>query len=421
MWKIRSEYESTESRLEKEGIRYLVELYQAFHAIDDTTLKEQYEQGARNEFLKLSQGDAENIALWRKFTAISLAETEKKLALLNIHADYNIGESFYEWIDLPRPNHENYPDLTDSMRDIVEELLEKKIATKNDDGSVWVIFPEDTKMPSCILQKKDGTGLYLTSDLAAIKYRLMNWKPEKMIYSVDIRQQLHLKQAFWIAKHTWKECENTEFFHAYNGFIKLKEWAMSTRHGTVIFLEDLIREGFTRTETILKEKKRDLHDHDIEAIAIGAIKYSYLSQDREKDVVFDWDKALNFEGNSGPYIQYTFVRAKKILAQGAEKKHERNNGLTPISLSAYDRLLIQKILEFDTAITITANSYKPHHLALYAYDLAGAFNSFYVHTPKILEETNVDLKEFRLSLVERTQKILEKSFELLAIRMPSEM
>lgn len=142
------------------------------------------------------------------------------------------------------------------MKDIVKELIEKGIATQNEDGSVGVFFSEDSKLPSCILQKKDGTGLYLTSDLAAIKYRLTNgWNPTKIIYCVDVRQQLHLRQAFTIAKMAWPELtENVEFFHAFNGFIKLKEGAMSTRHGTVIFLEKLIEEGFEKTKSILEEK-----------------------------------------------------------------------------------------------------------------------------------------------------------------------
>jgi arginyl-tRNA synthetase len=201
------------------------------------------------------------------------------------------------------------------MKSIVAELIKKGIATKNDDGSVGVIFPEETKIPSCVLQKKDGTGLYLTSDLAAIKYRLTNgWNPSKIIYSVDVRQQLHLRQAITIAQMAWPELvKNTELFHAFNGFIKLKDGAMSTRKGTLIYLDKLIEEGFSRTKTIIEEKGQSLSDIDIEAISIGAIKYSYLAQDREKDVVFDWDKALSFEGNSGPYIQYSYVRAKNIV------------------------------------------------------------------------------------------------------------
>ncbi|MDD3120672.1 MAG: arginine--tRNA ligase, partial [Candidatus Gracilibacteria bacterium] len=270
-----------------------------------------------------------NIKLWKQFTSISITEVKKQLEILNIYPQYNIGESFYEGLNLPHPNDEDYPPLKYTMKDIVKELTDAKIATKNPDGSVGVIFGDETKIPSCVLQKTDGTGLYLTSDLSCIKYRMENWKPSKIIYFVDVRQQLHLKQCFTIAKKAWPELENVELFHAFNGFIKLKEGAMSTRKGTVIFLEDLINEGFVRTKNILEEKGKTLNDENIQKITIGAIKYSYLSQDREKDVVFDWDKALSFEGNSGPYIQYTFVRASRIIEKAGnfEKVTEIEDGI----------------------------------------------------------------------------------------------
>lgn len=448
-----------ESCLKNEGTDYLVDLYQWFHDIIwsirdiDTVYFETSEAEinrlslerdiwARTEFQYLSwigidlsnpeelKHHEENVELWKRFTSLSITEIEKKLWLLNVHATYNIGESFYEWLGLPRPNDEDYPDLEYNMKEIVKELIEKGIATDNsiatngEDKSVGVVFPEESKLPSCILQKKDGTGLYLTSDLAAIKYRLTNgWNPSKIIYSVDVRQQLHLRQAFAIAKAAWPELmEWVELFHAYNGFIKLKDGAMSTRHGTVIFLEALIEEGFERTKTLLEEKwrlgEKSLSKSDIQAITVGAIKYSYLTQDREKDVVFDWDKALNFEGHSWPYIQYAYVRARKISDIGSENQDRDDEDLT---LSAYDKALIQVLSRFGEALDMTARTYKPHHLALYAYDLAWEFNSFYVHTPKILEEEDQNLKAFRLSLVEKTAKTLEKSLDLLGIHMPSEM
>ncbi len=445
--------------LEKYGIVFLYNLYLRFHMFHEWRDSEEdirnREEWSRAEFKKLSEWDIQNIELWKKFTSISIAETEKKLDLLNVHATYNIGESFYEGLGL-RPNDEDYPDLEYTMKDIVKELIKKWIATENEDGSVGVIFPEESKLPSCVLQKKDGTGLYLTSDLAAIKYRLTNgWNPEKIIYSVDVRQQLHLRQAFWIAQKAWWEelgAKDVEFTHAFNGFIKLKEGAMSTRHGTVIFLEALIDEGNERTEKILEEKwrvgEKALGKEDIQAITIAAIKYSYLAQDREKDVTFDWDKALNFEGNSWPYIQYAYVRAKKIgtsvIASESEAIQEtkndssfwvdrfpesssgqarpRDDGATmKFELSSYDKSLIQILTRFDEIVDTVAKTYKPHHLALYAYDVAGVFNSFYVHTPKILEETDAALRQFRLALVSATVRTLSTSFDLLGIQMPSEM
>jgi arginyl-tRNA synthetase len=423
--------------LEDGWVNYLINIYQFYHQIAEDDINWSIEVESRTEFqylswvgIDLSNPDErkhheENVELWKKFTSISIAETEKKLALLNVEATYNIGESFYEGLGLPRPNGEDYPDLEYNMKSIVAELIEKWVATQNDDGSVGVVFGEESKLPSCILQKKDGTGLYLTSDLAAIKYRLTNgWNPSKIIYSVDVRQQLHLKQAFTIAKMAWPDLtRDVEFFHAFNGFIKLKEGAMSTRHGTVIFLDKLIEEWTERTTAILEEKGRTgdkaLDPKDIQAITVGAIKYSYLAQDREKDVTFDWDKALNFEGNSGPYIQYAYVRASKILKEAGEQDHEGQSA--NLHLSEYDKSLIRTLARMQSVIQETAEKYKPHILALYAYDLAVTFNSFYVHTPKILEEKNTDLKQFRLTLIKQTQEILKKSFELLGIEMPSEM
>ncbi len=199
---------------------------------------------------------------------------------------------------------------------------------------------------------------------------------------------------------------------------------MSTRHGTAIFLDALIKEGEERTQNILIEKGRtgenSLSQEDIRAITVAAIKYSYLAQDREKDVTFDWDKALSFEGHSGPYIQYAYVRAKKISEAGGSsdpQKSQRVDG----GISASDKLLIQTLAGFDEAVMNTAKTYKPHHIALYAYELAGNFNSFYVNTPKILDEENESIRAFRLTMIQKTKQTLEKSFELLGIHMPSEM
>jgi arginyl-tRNA synthetase len=441
-------------QLEKYWVDYLMKLYQKwFNSINDED-KEKLEKDSRKEFQYLSwigiylsdpeerKHHEENVELWKKFTSISIAETEKKLSLLNVEATYNIGESFYEGLGLPRPNNEDYPDLEYTMKDIVRELIEKWVATQNEDGSVGVVFSEESKIPSCILQKKDGTGLYLTSDLAAIKYRLTNgWNPSKIIYSVDVRQQLHLKQAFTIARMAWPELtQDVEFFHAFNGFIKLKEWAMSTRHGTVIFLDKLIEEWNERTTAILEEKGRTgekaLDPKDVQAITIAAIKYSYLAQDREKDVTFDWDKALNFEGNSGPYIQYAYVRACKILKEAGgdicnpelakDPENQKHGFFVPqndekLKLSTHDKSLIQSLARMKWVIDETASKYKPHILALYCYELAVTFNSFYVHTSKILEEQDIALKAFRISLITQTTHQLKLGFELLGIHMPSEM
>ena len=193
---------------------------------------------------------------------------------------------------------------------------------------------------------------------------------------------------------------------------------MSTRKGTLIFLSDLIAEGFNRTKDIIENKGQSLSDKDIEAISIGAIKYSYLAQDREKDITFDWDKALSFEGNSGPYIQYSYVRAKNIIDKAGVIGIFKPEKLI---LSEYDRACLRRLSFFDKAVLDSATKYKPHIIATYCYELASEFNAFYVHTPKILEEQDENLKNFRLALIEKVSETLKKGFELLAIEMPGKM
>lgn len=407
-----------EQKLKDDAISHLLEVYVAINA--DIESSDLVAEEARNAFKELSEWNPEYTQMWHHFTTATISTNKKILELMHIHQDCDVGESFYEWIDLPVIG--DVPKLQFDMNSVVEELIEKGIATQNDDGSVGVIFDESTKMPSTILRKKDGTNLYLTSDLAAIKYRLTNgWNPSKILYFVDVRQSLHLRQAFWIAQKAWPELtQNVEFVHAANGAIVLPEGAMSTRKWNIIRLDALVEGGFDRVKSILEQKWRIgenlLSDADITEITIAAIKYSYLSQDRERDVVFSWDKALNFEWNSGPYIQYAFVRAKKIVSSA-----DISDINSVANLSSFDKDLIAKLSEFENKILDTANRYKPHILANYAYELAVECNSFYVHTPKILEEMDQNLKNFRLKLLQKTAETLSQSFEMLGIKMPTEM
>lgn len=407
-----------ENGLKEKWVEYLLELYiEITKRCSEDPSVEEY---CRNEFKKLSHGDEENMRLWGEFTSVSIKAMNAILATIHVIPDFDIGESFYE--DLPLPKIWNQPPLTYTMNDVITELLEKKIAVKNEDGSVAVTFAEEKKIPSVVIQKKDGTNLYLTADICAIKYRLTNgWNPTKIVYSIDLRQQMHMKQCFEICRMAWW-LENVEVFHAWNGHIGLPDWAMSTRKWNIIRLEDLIEEGFVRTKKILEEKGRtwekSLSDEDIQEIAIGAIKYSYLMQDRERNITFDWDKALSFEGNSGPYIQYAAVRAKKIGSMLDEKWYDFSS---VTRLSEYDTTLIRTLAEMEGVIENTAKTYKPHHLALYAYDLAVCFNSFYVHTPKILDEEDIMLRSLRLALVRQTAEQIELAFQLLGMRIPSEM
>ena len=408
-----------EEKLEKDAISHLLELYiKITKEIEIEWENSELEEQTRLEFRKLSSWEPESVKYWEKFTGASIKELRKQLKRLNVEPTYNIWESFYEGLNLPKL--ENYPDLKYSMSDIVSELIEKGIATKNDDNSVWVVFDESTKIPSCILQKRDWTKGYLASDLAAIKYRMENWNPEKIIYFVDMRQSLHFRQAFEIAKSAWWLWK-TKLFHAENGFISLKDWPLSTRKWRIIKLDFLLDEAENRAKKIILEKRQDIVWEELDSLAkiiwIWAIKYGYLKKSRENNVVFDWDEFMTFEWNSWPYIQYSYVRALKILQKNDLKLDFEN-----IWNFEFDQetALIKLLSDYENILKESAEKNMPHILCAYIFELTKAFNSFY-NSIQILSETDLWKKKLRLLLVKLFSEILKEAMWLLAIDMPEEM
>ena len=406
-------------KLEEDAISHLLELYiKITKEIETEWENSELEEQTRLEFRKLSSWEPESVEYWEKFTGASIKELRKQLKRLNVEPTYNIWESFYEGLNLPKL--ENYPDLKYSMSDIVSELIEKKIATKNDDNSVWVIFDDSTKIPSCILQKRDWTKGYLASDLAAIKYRMENWNPEKIIYFVDIRQSLHFKQAFEIAKNAWWLWK-TELFHAGNGFINLKDWPLSTRKWRIIKLDSLLDEAENRAKKIILEKRQDIVWEELEKLSkiiwIWAIKYGYLKKSRENNVVFDWDEFMTFEWNSWPYIQYSYVRALKILQKNDLKLDFENIWNFEFE---QETALIKLLSDYENILKETAEKNMPHILCAYIFELTKAFNSFY-NSIQILSEPDLWKKKLRLLLVKLFSEVLKESMGLLAIDMPEEM
>lgn len=405
-----------EEKLKENAVDYLLDLY--VKITKETELNPDLEQKTRDEFKLLSEWNQKSIELWRKFTAYSIEAMNKNLARLNVKPDYNIGESFYEWLWLPKI--EDNPDLGFDMHSIVNELLEKWIATKNDDNSVWVVFPDD-KLPSCILQKRDWTHGYLASDLACIKYRTTNWNPAKIVYFVDVRQQLHFKQAFEIAKNAWW-LNDTELFHAFNWFISWKEWAFSTRKWNIIKLSDLLDEAETRAKKIILEKRDDLDEQELSEISkivwIWAIKYWYLKKNRETDVIFDWDEFMTFEWNSSPYIQYAYVRSIRILENSNISDFSKDISSSFETNEEID--LIKTLSTYKEVLENTINKNMPHILCKYAYDLTKSFNSFY-NNVHILNEENIEKKYARLKLLNLFSITLKEVFSLLWINMPNKM
>lgn len=409
-----------ESDLKSNAVDYLLNLYVKITSeIEKEWNNSDLEQKTRDEFKLLSSWNNDSIDLWTKFTSYSIDAMNYQLSRLKVKPDYNIGESFYEWLWLPKM--EDYPDLEYDMHSIVDLLINKWIATKNSDNSVWVVFDEESKIPSCILQKRDGTHWYLASDLAAIKYRVDNWNPEKIIYFVDVRQQMHLKQAFEISKQAWF-VNDTELFHAYNWFITLKDWAMSSRKGRIIKLDLLLDESEKRAKDIILEKRDDISWSELDQLSktiwVWAIKYWYLKKSRENDVVFDWDEFMTFEWNSWPYIQYAYVRSINILKNYDQDIDSVNHKI--IFESDEETDLIKQISNYKEILLESTKTNSPHLICKYAYSLTKSFNSFY-NNIHILNEENFDKKISRLKLVKLFWFILKDTFSILWIDMPNKM
>lgn len=409
-----------ENKLKENAVNHLFELYVKITA--ETENDETLEEKTRQEFKALSEWNPESIKLWQAFTSYSITSMQVQLNRLNVKPDFDIGESFYEGIWLPKMG--NYPDLQFKMSDIVKELVEKEVATKNEDGSVWVNFQENTKIPSCMLAKRDGTHGYLASDLAAIKYRVENWNPEKIIYHVDVRQELHFKQAFEIASNaSW--IEKSKLFFAGNGFIALKTWAMSTRKGNIIKLEGLLDEAVERAKNILLEKNPEVSEKDLyeisEIIWIWAIKYWYLSKSRTTDMIFDWDEFMTFEGNSFPYVAYSYVRALRVLEKSGISWDEIQNTKTSENFSNSEQIsLYKEIVALNETLIWVAENLSYHNLVQYAYTLAKNFSNFY-NSINILWEENQHKKILNLKLMQEYIEALTIIFDVLAIRLPKKM
>lgn len=433
-WKLILAYKKwgDKQKLSEDAVEYLLELY--IKITSESEGNEELEEETRMEFKKLSDGNPESVELWKLFTSESIDAMNKILARLHVKPDYNIGESFYEGIGLPKI--EDYPDLWENMHEVVEELIELWIATKNDDNSVGVEFAEDSGIPSCILQKRNGTHGYLASDLASIKYRMSNWSPDTIIYFVDVRQKLHLEQVFEISKRAWWLCrewkKDSEVIHASNGFISGKDWAFSSRKWNIIRLWPLLDEAEQRAKKLILEKRDDLSEWDAELenlariIGIGAIKYGYLKKKRTTDVVFDWDEFMSFEWNSWPYIQYAYVRAKKILSQAWDFSWIDYDDLSEYTQKKnlqVSRQLIAKLLKFysnDWVFLECMQKAMPHIIAQYSYELTKEFSEFYSKV-RTLSESDENMRKAYLKVVHEYSLIIEKCFSILWIELPNEM
>ena len=357
----------------------------------------------RNNFKKLEDGDEYCTKLWKKFRDLSIKEFQRVYDMLDIHFDSLNGEAFY----------------ADKMAEVVQ-ILEKTGKLVESEGA-RIIDLSDKNMAPCIIGKTNGSTTYATRDLAAIMYRAREYDYDKNIYVTSYEQILHFKQVFEVAKLLGLDEKYTDnLIHVPFGMIQSKDGRMSTREGNVIKLEDLLNEAVSRVETIIDAKNPNLEDKKeiAKKIGIGAVIFNDLYNSRIKDEVFDWDTMLNFNGETGPYIQYIYVRTKSVLDKsGYVPKLESVNCEKLQDKKSLE--IIKLIYDFGEIVKQAAEKYEPYILARYLISLAQAFSSFYNENKIIGEEQQI--QDARLYLTYATGLVLEKGANLLGIKMPQKM
>lgn len=387
-----------EEKLEKEPINELLRIYVKFHeeAEKDTSLEDE----GRMYFKKLEDGCEEEVALWNRFKDLSLKEFAKLYETLDVKFDSYAGESFY----------------TDKMDDVVKEIEEKGLLTESNGAKVVML--DDYNMPPCIIKKADGASIYATRDLAAAMYRKKTYDFEKCIYVVGSDQALHFKQVFTTLKLMGHEWANN-LIHVGFGLVKFADKKLSTRKGDVIFLDDLLNEAVTKTLEIINEKNPGLENKEETAkkIGIGAVIFTYLKNNREREIIFDWKEMLNFEGETGPYVQYTYARGKSILRKAGE--FNGNVGYNKIT-SSEEFELVKLISRFQNAVLMAIEKLEPSIITRHVIEIAKAFNKFY-NAHNILNVEDEEVKLARLNLVKASCQVIKNGLYLLGIKVVEKM
>ncbi|MDA1292618.1 MAG: arginine--tRNA ligase [bacterium] len=377
----------------------LLALYVQFHeqAESDDTL----EDAAREAFRKLEQGDEELRAFWQSVVDITMAEMETIYSRLHVSFDHTHGESFYE----------------DKMQPIIDEGKEKDVFVEGENGALIVEFSEESNMPPAIVVKADGATIYLTRDLATTSYRITTWNPQAILYIVDVAQSLYFQQLFATVEKLGWDLPHLE--HVVFGRMRFADKSMSTRKGNILKLEEVLDEAEKRAADVIASHGDRIQTQDPEGLATmmgqGALVYGVLSQNRKMDMVFDWDKALSFDGNSAPYLQYTHARARSIVSK-AGNAVEPN---TIDALSDKERSLLNTLLGFENSLQDAQTSLMPHILANYLFDLCQDYNSFYNDDPILKAEEPA--RSFRVYLTRLTADVIKTGAQLLTISVPDRM
>ena len=383
--------------VEEKGIEELMDIYVKFHeeAEKDDSLNDE----ARAWFMKMEQGNEEALEIWQWFRDISLKEFMRVYNSLGMEFDSFAGESFYR----------------DKTADVIKRLTDDGLL-KESQGAMIVPLDE-YDMPPCIVAKKDGSSIYATRDLAAILYRKATYNFDRCLYVTGLEQKLHFAQVFKVIELMGNDYAKN-LVHIPYGLVSLKSGKISSRKGNVIFAEDLLRESINKTTSIIEEKNPDIPDKEEVAkqVGIGAIIFNDLYNQRIKDVIFDWNKLLNFDGETGPYVQYTYARASSVLRKIGEVPDTIDYTLLTDEASIG---LLKEIERYPQVIKDAAERYEPSVIARYSIDLAHAFNKFY-HECQINVEDETT-KYTRTNVVKIARYIIKDALSLLGIQCPEQM
>lgn len=382
--------------IEKEGIDGLVALYVRFH--EEAEKDESLDDLARAEFTKLEHNDPENIKLWKWFIELSLAEYQKTYDQLGITFDSYNGESFY----------------TDKMPEQVQKLRESGLL-KLDDGASVVDLSE-YNMPVCLILKRDGSTLYPTRDIAAAVYRKHTYDFDKCIYVTSSQQSLHFAQWFKVVElmgYDWYD----KLVHVPYGTVSIDGVKLSTRHGNVVLLRDVFAAAIEKVTDVINDKNPDLENKSetAEAVGVGAVVFYYLMNNRIKDISFKMDDALSFDGNTGPYVQYTYARTCSILEKAAAVDPKKIKFTSP-----FESELAKVLSEFSESVLRAVSDYEPSVITRYILAVSTAFNRFYHECPILSAEDEV-VKNTRVALAKATNTVLHSALPLICLKTPEKI
>lgn len=379
------------------GVKALFDIYVKYHkeAEEDPSLDDE----ARAWFKKIEDGNEEALSLFGYFKEVTMKEVDRIYKRLNVTFDSYAGESFYN----------------DKMQPVLDEL-EAKGLLELSDGAKVVRFEGD-KMPPCLLVRSDGATLYATRDLAAAVYRKKTYDFYKCLYVVAYQQNLHFQQIFEVLRKMGKPWAD-DMVHVAHGMVSLQDGALSSRGGRVVFVEDVLNTAVRKAGEIIAEKNPDLKDREktAEQVGVGATIFAMLFNSRIKDMVFDYDKVLNFDGETGPYVQYTYARCCSLL----EKCVSDGDDFDDEGIANPEAYALVKALEkYPESVRLAGEKYEPSIVARQVVDIAQAFNKFYFEHN--IKSAAPAVRNARLALVGATRQVIESGLTLLGIAAPQRM